>query len=153
MSIQQILPITGGGHWWEVKDGDDRVREVFDRHYSRIRYLDGRAPKLFVGPGEKMVLVTPELDAIFIWRKFINADGQWGVNCAAFRNESQVLSSALIVEAEALAWRRWPNERLYTYVNPRKIRSSNPGCCFMKAGWRRCGITKINKLLILEKCE
>lgn len=136
-----------------MKDGDDRVREVFDRHYSRIRYLDGRAPKLFVGPGEKMVLVTPELDAIFIWRKFINADGQWGVNCAAFRNESQVLSSALIVEAEALAWRRWPNERLYTYVNPRKIRSSNPGCCFMKAGWRRCGITKINKLLILEKCE
>jgi hypothetical protein len=35
-------------------------------------------------------------------------------------------------------------------VNPRRVRSSNPGYCFQLAGWRRCGITKIRKLLILE---
>jgi len=43
-----------------------------------------------------------------------------------------------------------PDERLYTFVNPRKIRSSNPGYCFLKAGWRKCGITKWQKLVILE---
>lgn len=27
----------------------------------------------------------------------------------------------------------------------------NPGYCFKRAGWRQCGITKVNKLVILEK--
>jgi hypothetical protein len=30
------------------------------------------------------------------------------VNCAVFRNEGPVLSSDLILEAEELAWGRWP---------------------------------------------
>lgn len=137
--------------WIEVKDGNATARSIFDGHYSRHIYADGRKPLLFVGPGEKMVLVTPEADALFIWRKFISGDGQQGVNCAAFRNESRKLSSELILEAERLAWERWPGERLYTYVNSRKVRSSNPGFCFLKAGWNKCGVTKWNKLLIFEK--
>lgn len=151
MIAQLIFPTITTGYWWEVKDGDDRARQLFDRHYSRRRYQDGRNPLLFVGPGEKIVLLTPACDALFVWRKFISADGQQGVNCAVFRNESSTLSSELIAEAEALAWRRWPGERLYTYVNPRRIRSANPGCCFLKAGWKRCGVTKAKKLIILEK--
>jgi hypothetical protein len=149
-AAQMILPIATG-HWWEVKDGDDRVRQIFDRHYSRYRYKDGREPLLFVGPGAKMVLVTVSLDAIFAWRKFISRDGQPGVNCAIFRNESEVLSSALITEADRLADQRWPGERHYTYVDARRIRSTNPGYCFQKAGWKRCGVTKIHKRIILEK--
>jgi hypothetical protein len=35
-------------------------------------------------------------------------------------------------------------------VNPEKIRSVNPGCCFKKAGWKQCGITK-GGILIFEK--
>ncbi|MDR1160049.1 MAG: hypothetical protein LBK69_05415, partial [Syntrophomonadaceae bacterium] len=66
------------------------------------------------------------------------------------RNESRILSSTLIKEAEEHAWRRWTGERLYTYVNPKKIRSSNPGYCFKIAGWTHCGFTK-GALVILEK--
>jgi hypothetical protein len=139
------------GHWFAVKDGHDSARAIFDRHYSRYHYKDGRKPKQFVGPGEKMVLCTDTFDALFVWRKFISGDGQRGVNCAVFRNESSFLSSMLILEAERLAWSRWPGERLYTYVKPEGIKSVNPGCCFKKAGWRRCGTTKVNKLLIFEK--
>jgi hypothetical protein len=133
-----------------VKDGDATARNIFDGHYSRKRYADGRKPLLFVGPGEKMVLVTPCARALFVWRKFISGDGQQGVNCVVFRNEGAGLSSHLIREACEWAWRRWPGERLYTYVNPRKVRSTNPGSCFLAAGWRKCGVTKHNKLLILE---
>jgi len=39
-------------------------------------------PKLFVGPGEKLVLRTWECDAIWVWRKFIDDSGQEGINCA-----------------------------------------------------------------------
>ena len=132
-------------------DGNDAARSLYDRHYSRKFYADGRTPKLFVGPGEKLVLVTPAWDALFVWRKFKSADRQTGVNCAVFRNESPRLSSDLILEACAIAWDRWSNERLYTYVNPRKIRSTNPGYCFIKASFRKCGVTKVNKLVILER--
>lgn len=137
--------------WVPILDGDDEARRFFDRHYSRKKYADGREPKLFVGPGEKLVLTTPCRRALFVWRKFISGDGQQGVNCAIFRNEGAGLSSELIEEADAIADHRWPGERHYTYVNPRAVASSNPGYCFLKAGWKRCGITKWNRLLILER--
>lgn len=139
-----------GMRWYAVKDGNGAARELFNSHYSRRHYRDGRKPKIFVGPGEKMVLLTSDGQALFVWRKFISDDGQDGVNCAIFRNESEHLSSELILEAEQLAWERWPGERLYTYVNPKRVKSSNPGFCFLKAGWRKCGKSK-NGLVILEK--
>ena len=62
-----------------------------------------------------------------------------------------------ILEAETFAWMRWPAQtRLYTYVSAaktsaRRSRLSPPGKCFVVAGWTACGITKWNKLTILEK--
>lgn len=138
------------GAWIAVPDGDARARAIYLRHYSARHYRDGRRRGLFVGPGGKMVLLTPECDALFVWRRFINDDGQQGVNCAVFRNEGPRLSSDLIREACELAWVRWSGERLYTYVAPRKIRSTNPGYCFLMAGWTVCGQTK-GGLVILEK--
>lgn len=137
--------------WIQILDGDARARKIFDRHYSRIKYKDGRKPKLFVGPGEKLVLLSVCGMALFVWRRFVSDDGQVGVNCAVFRNESEHKSSFLLDEAEKIAWNKWPGQRLYTYVNPKKIKSSNPGYCFKVNGWQRCGETKVNKLIILEK--
>lgn len=145
-----LCPLRGV-YWHRSRDGDDEARSLFDRHYSRIRYKDGRKPKLFVGPGQKEVLITADGKAMFVWRKFIDGSGQQGVNCAVFRNEGPILSSLLILEAEEIAWARWPGARLYTYVNPKGIKSSNPGACFKHAGWTPCGTTKVNKLIILEK--
>lgn len=136
--------------WFSIRDGDPIGQAMVNRHYSARHYKDGRNVKLFVGPGEKMVLLTADSMALFVWRKFISDDGQIGVNCAVFRNEGPVLSSILILEAEQLAWQRWPGERLYTYVNPHKIKSANPGYCFKKAGWSICGKSK-RGLIILEK--
>ena len=138
-------------NWIRIRDANPTARGIFLRHYSYRPYRDGRRPQKFVGPGEYVALITPEADALFVWRKFISGDGQQGVNCSVFRNESRFRSSDLIVEASCIAWEKWPGERLYTYVNPRKIRSTNPGYCFLMAGWRRCGITKVNRLVILEK--
>lgn len=136
--------------WVEIHDGDPRLRTLYNRHYSAYHYRDGRQPKKTAGPGEYMALITPEADAIFIWRKFIDKSGQIGINCAVFRNEGPRLSSDLIREAMVRAGQRWPGERFYTYINPREIKSSNPGCCFKVAGWREAGQTKKRKLTILE---
>ena len=146
-----LQPFLFGDGWVEVKDGNASGRAIFDRHYSRTRFADGRKPLLYVGPGEKMVLLWHDARAVFAWRKFISDNGQEGVNCAIFRNESVARSSDMIRAADALADARWPGERHYTYVNPRAVASSNPGYCFLMAGWRRCGITKRRKYLILER--
>lgn len=147
--MQLALNMTEDG-WIDIRDGDPRLREIYERHYSCYQYADGRKPKKTCGPGQYMALMTPMADAIFIWRKFISKDNQEGINCAVFRNESKWLSSDLIKAAMVRAWSRWPGARLYTYVNALNVRSSNPGCCFKKAGWRECGITKKRGLLILE---
>ncbi len=144
--------------WIAINDGDSRGYALMQRHYTFQAYKDNRRQclsyrnrHLFVGPGEKMVLITPDNLALFVWRKFIDKSGQQGINCAVFRNEGPHLSSELITEAELLAANRWPGERAYTYVNAQKIQSSNPGCCFQKAGWRKLPeVTQRKGLVILE---
>ena len=142
--------MLGLGHWYAVSDGDRRARALYNRHYSSRRYRDGRNPAKLVGPGEYMLLMTVDCKAIFGWKRFDDASGEVGILCNIFRNEGSALSSVLITEAEQLAWERWPGQRLYTYVNGAKIRSTNPGYCFLAAGWRRCGHSK-GGLVILEK--
>ena len=138
-------------YWYLTSDGDDYCLELYERHYSCKTYADGRKRKLFVGPGEKLVLRTWKADAMFVWRKFVDDSGQKGINCAVFRNESQIQSSKLIQEADAIADAIWPNQRHYTFVNAQKIKSNNAGYCFKRAGWKVCGETKINKLIILHR--
>lgn len=136
--------------WWLTKDGDRDCLALYERHYSAYHYRDKRIRKLFVGPGEKVVLRTHAADALFVWRKFIDASGQKGINCAVFRNESAHRSSDLIRQADEIADCLWPDCRHYTYVDQTRIASKNPGYCFLAAGWQRCGRTK-GGLIVLER--
>ena len=136
--------------WWITNDGDARATELYERHYSKYHYKDGRKPKKIVGPGEYIMLRTWECDALLVWRNFKDDSGQQGINCAIFRNESKYKSSELIRQADAIADFCWPGERHYTYVNASKIKSSNPGYCFKLAGWTTRGRTK-GGLVVLEK--
>lgn len=154
--------LTVDGHYWlPSTDGDERAFALMSRHYSFQKYADGRRNNpsnrnrnLFVGPGEKMVLLTLHCDALFVWRRFRSKDptaSDEDVNCAVFRNESKVKASTLIRDAEILAWERWPGARLYTYVDADKILSPIPGYCFKRAGWKVSGTTISKGLVILEK--
>ena len=129
-------------NWRIVKDGDAVTRLLYCRHYSSYEYKDGRDPKLFVGPGEKIVLVTANGDAAFAWRKYKDDYlKDLSVWCSFFRNEGPILSSALIAEAIRVAECKWPSEPLYTMVNPSAIKSKNPGYCFKFAGFELYGET------------
>lgn len=151
--IPQPYLLTDG--WVEVKDGNDNARAMFDRHYSRRHYADGRSSLLFVGPGEKLVLLRADGSAMSAWRKFIDASGQSGVNCAVFRREAGELCSRQLREAMQIVWQKWPRERLYTYVDPLHVpptwRAGRPtwGHCFYQAGRTFVGLTK-GRLHILE---
>jgi hypothetical protein len=143
--------LIASGPWVEVWDGNPTAAALYDRHYSRN--VGSRGDPRVAGPGEKMVLLTPCARALFVWRVFRSKDptaAAGDINCAIFRNEGAGLASDLISSAMTRAWDHWGPRRLYTYVNPRRVVSSNPGYCFKVAGWTLCGVTKTRKLLILE---
>lgn len=110
-------------------------------------------------PGQTLVLVTPLGDAVFGWwrphpdagiKPMNNLDG-W--TCTIFRNESPHLSSDLILEAERLLLERYDcgPDGFLTYVWDSKVRSSNPGYCFKKAGWVTRGRSADGKKTLLTK--
>jgi hypothetical protein len=133
------------GNWIPVSTSDNRARGLFARHYSFRHKGKAIKPSTITAPGEHLVLLTQNCDALFVWvAERIRHDNQTGINCAVFRNESKLLASELIKEADALAWVKWPHERLFTYVDGEKINRFNDrhkrnrpaGYCFLKAGWR-----------------
>jgi len=148
--MQSVLfPVSSP--WRIVSERNKIARALADRHYSR------KTPghHLFVGPGERLILLSYDEKALFVWRySRIRRDGQEGIECTIFRNEGNLLSSYLILEAEKFAIKKWPwCTRLFTYVDPTKIRSTNPGFCFMMAGWKRVKgyASKYKNLVLLEK--
>lgn len=153
LAATQLPLLAGLGHWFQVAQTDPRAVALYARHYSSRNGAVDWLRYGIAGPGEVMTLLTLDGRALFVWqRQYDRMDGQTGINCAVFRNEGPVLSSTLILEAERLAWQRWPGERLFTFVDAGRVASANPGYCFRCAGWTRCGVSG-RGLLIFEKVQ
>ena len=157
--------------WLLSSSSDPRALAVVDGtgpfaahgpHYSR------RTPgsRTFTGVGREIVLVTEcgravwacvhqrtptargtgasrgragvtDTRARFIWRNMV------------FRNLGAGLSSDLIVSATERTYEEWerrygaiPDERLRTEIDIRRVRSTNPGFCYLMAGWTRDRIVR-----------
>ncbi len=130
-----------------IRDGDPLALQIVDRHYSRVKIGADR----FMGPGQRLIMIEPTGEWLFAWRKCkYRLDNQEGWECSVFRNESEYISSEIIRWAEEKLLEDHGPTRVFTYVNPDKVKSPNPGYCFKKAGWKSCGKSK-KGLLILEK--
>lgn len=129
---------------------DGECAELADRHYSR-RTVGARQ---FLYSGRKLVLRNADGSVVFGWMypdATMRMDGQTGYNCAIFRNEQTARpASEIILEAEAWAVEKWGPNRGYTYVDPRHVKSPNPGYCFKLAGWRFVKRTADGKHLLVK---
>lgn len=127
---------------WEVSHKyDPRGAKLADRHYSRRKV---GSPQ-FMPPGQTLVLIEPHGLAVWGWWRPHPASGLRALNgldgwtCSIFRNESPVLSSSLILEAERALSESGLGcgpDGLLTYVWDRKVLSCNPGYCYKRAGWK-----------------
>lgn len=118
-----------------TKLSDPEILDLADRHYSRKNY---KAYKLG-GPAKSLLLRDNEASVLFLWQwaqDGMRRDKQNGYNCVMFRNESNRLSSEIILEAEERVILEWGPNRFFTYVDAKKVASVNPGYCFKQAGWR-----------------
>lgn len=142
---QPFLPLFP---YFFVKDGHPEASQLANRHYSRKK-----SKQRFVSPGERLIMLSSNLDWLFCWsKKQFRLDQQVGIECTLSRNESNLISSEIILMAEKEALKKWGQQRFFTFVDPTKVKSNNPGYCFLKAGWKRLTErTKKKKLIILEK--
>ena len=141
--------------WERVTKFDPRTAALADRHYSRRK---PGSPQ-FMPPGQTVILYEPE-GAVFGWWRPAPSSGLQAMNgldgwtCTIFRNETDMLSSDLILSAErALAQiaEGCGPDGMLTYVFDSKVRSSNPGCCFKHAGWARKGRSADRRKTLLQK--
>ena len=134
-----LLPFHDG--LMQIGKFDPECVELADKHYSRQKVGTNQ----FMPPGRTIVLRNYEGTVVFGWLwQDKRDDGQQGYNCSIFRNESSRLSSDVILEAETYAFSVWGPNRVFTYIDPSKLRKQEhkyrhakvPGKCFFAAGWK-----------------
>jgi hypothetical protein len=134
------------GSPWTVSHRFDRdALPIADKHYNRQKI---GSPQ-FVPPGRCVVLITPCERALWVtsWPFAEYVKHAWGgawVN-SLFRNEGAGLASDLIRAAIAATRAEWepPELGIVTFVDASKVRRKrDPGRCYLRAGFRRCGTTK-----------
>lgn len=134
---------------WYISDrADPRAKHLADRHYSRQK----PESKQFVPPGRCFVLVASAAGGSAYWvtswpfAEYVKHEWAGAWVCSAFRNEGAGLSSELIRSAVAATRARWPETPdlgMITFVDSGKTRRKrDPGRCFLRAGFKRCGMTK-----------
>jgi len=148
-----MLDLTGGkyGPWIVTDKGDQTVRALVDEHYSR----QSVGASQFCRPGHNLVLRTVDGSAAWISWRGIRDDGiERAWECTFFRNTSTMLSSELIhwaVYATISEWRHvFPANGFITYVDPKKVSSEVPGYCFIRAGFKKVGVSKRRKLILFH---
>lgn len=146
---QRLETILDRDRLYPISPSDAGVRALAYRHYS-IKRPGGDS---WWSPAKTLCLTNIDRTILFVWQRPLpefRRDNQYGYCCTLFRNEDSRLSSDIILEAERIVTECWGASRIFTYVDSDKVKSSNPGYCYLKAGWERIGRSKSGKIL-LEK--
>lgn len=132
---------------WSISfRADPAVRVLADRHYNR----QSIGSPQFVPPGRCVVLRTLCGRASWVTLsqrpEYVKHAWPLAWNNSLFRNEGAGLSSELIREAIAATLAMWtcPSPQgIVTFVDPSRVRRKrDPGRCYLRAGFRRVGVTK-----------
>lgn len=127
--------------WERISVEDPRGAELADRHYSR-QTIGARG---FMPPGKRIALWMPGAVCGVCLNKDPLGTMRW--RNTIFRNETRLLSSALIIEATWQTYDEWEDEYdelpsipLTTEIDvdataARRSKRSVPGGCFRHAGW------------------
>lgn len=157
--------------WSLSSRADPPARRIADRHYNRQKI----GARQFVPPGRCLVLLGHTKRALWVtswpFAQFVKHAWPGVFVCSAFRNESECLSSDMIIDAAAATLAHfegpvptvetWVCDRstphvayvrrtliaFVTFVDTSKTKKKrDPGRCYLRAGWLPCGMTKAGLL-------
>jgi len=143
-------------NWHLAHRFDKQAVLVADRHYNRQTI---GSPQ-YMPPGRAFCLKAKAEQGEAVWgtswplEEYTRHEWAGAWMCSIFRNEGAGRSSTMIREAVA-ATRFWYGEPpalgMVTFVNPKHVREKqDPGHCFIIAGFRPVGFTKIHGLIALQ---
>lgn len=138
--------------WHLSHKADPRALPLADAHYSRQQIGTSQ----FVPPAQSLVLLNAEASALWVstWPMFAGHAWRGAWVCNLFRNESEHLSSDMIrqaVSATRAVFGEPASIGMVTFVDASKVRHKrDPGRCFIKAGFRVVGMTKVRKRIVLQ---
>lgn len=131
--------------YWKLSHrADPAAVRLADQHYNRQK----PGTPQFVPPGRCLVLLTHDETALWVtswpFAEYVKHAWAGAWMNSLFRNTGDALSSDLIREAVSVT--RWhygesPALGMVTFVDAGKIRSVNPGYCYLMAGFERVGHT------------
>lgn len=117
--------------------------ELANRHYPRQK----RGTPQCIAPGTYLALISDDRTAGWVtrWPEFSQHAWAGAWENSLFRKEGPGRASDMIRHAVAHTRDKWPEIPglgMITFVNPGEVRSTNPGYCYIKAGFRRVGRTR-----------
>lgn len=142
-------------NWIESHRADRRALPIADRHYNRQK----PGTDQFVPPGRCVVLLTRELDALWVsswpFAEYVKHAWPGAWICSCFRKEGGGTASEMIRDAIAATRYYWPvpKEGMVTFINRDEVkpimRRGKPhwGYTYEKAGFELVGETKKDRLL------
>jgi hypothetical protein len=140
-------------HWQMSHRFDKAALPMADRHYNRQK----PGTPQFVPPGRCIVLIADGALWVSSWPYAEFTKHEWSgawINSCFRRETNPTLASVLIREAVAITRHIWgepPSLGMVTFIDATKIRHKrDPGRCYLKAGFKRCGETKVNRLLAFQ---
>ena len=145
-------------HWYGISKCDRRGLFLASRHYTKQKAIRELGPL-----GQKIILLTNDSLALWgshrpaSWANISRLDGYDAHNCFIFRNEGTIVSSLLIREAIRITRNQWgiASQGFITYVAKSHVRSTNPGYCFLQAGFQHeawVDSRKLGTLRLLIMC-
>ncbi|HEX8781679.1 MAG TPA: hypothetical protein VF728_11000 [Nocardioides sp.] len=138
---------------WSLSFRADRAAaRIADRHYNR----QSPGSPQFVPPGACLVLRAEQSVWVTSWPLAEYVKHAWAgawINSLFRREGGDVQASDMIRFAVAhtrATWPAVPELGMVTFVDPDEVESTNPGYCYLKAGFKRVGKTKDRKLIALQ---
>jgi len=125
-----LLPLSAPDNLVAVKRTDAESRLLADRHYSR----QTPGAREFMGNGRTLVLRDLAGSVVFGWL-YPQHHAVPGVSCTIFRNESERLSSDIILEAEQHALERWGGGLTVLHVRRSATRAEPEPRLLLQGGW------------------
>lgn len=155
VAVSPFAPLNCYARFWQMSHrADKQALPLADAHYSRQK----PGTPQFVKPGACIVLLS-QADALWVTsaplKQYVKHAWAGAWECSMFRNESENLSSELIIEAVGITrqiYKEPPPLGMITFVDPRKVtgffvrtkhgRELRWGYSFWQAGFEFCGWTK-----------
>ena len=135
--------VSVGKYFMEVFDDNQALTHALKNQQKPYRFIRSKANPYY-GRNQRMNLIHDNGRAIMIWKRRKSELGIYGILCSTLINDSEISTLDLIVDGVKLARDNWDDQHFYTYLDPKSDKFNDLSKAYLKAGWKKAGVTQRN---------